>query len=112
MDTIAMDERGNAQGSPRSAALAAVQPEPAHGYAIAERLSARSDGAFDLSEGTLYPALHRLERAGLLASRWSDVNGRRRRVYRLTQQGQRALARQHGEWREFARAVHAVEGLA
>jgi PadR family transcriptional regulator, regulatory protein PadR len=93
--------------------LAAVQPQPTHGYAIAETLRARSDGAFDLPEGTLYPALHRLERAGLLASRWSEVNGRRRRIYQLTPKGRRALARQHGEWRDFARAVHAVvEGLA
>jgi len=93
--------------------LAAVQPQPAHGYAIAERLRTRSDGAFNLVEGTLYPALHRLERAGLLASRWSEVNGRRRRVYQLTQKGHRALVKRHGEWRDFARAVQAVvEGLA
>jgi transcriptional regulator len=88
--------------------LAAVQREPTHGYAIAETLRARSSGAFDLPEGTLYPALHRLERAGLLASRWSEVNGRRRRVYRLTKKGDRSLATRHGEWRDFARAVHAV----
>jgi PadR family transcriptional regulator, regulatory protein PadR len=93
--------------------LAAVQARPAHGYAIAEALRARSNGAFDLPEGTLYPALHRLERAGLLASRWSEVSGRRRRVYQLTRTGHRALAKRHGEWREFARAVHAVvEGPA
>ena len=93
--------------------LAALQPEPAHGYAIAERLRARSHGAFDLPEGTLYPALHRLERAGLLASRWSEVSGRRRRVYQLTKSGQRALAERQGEWRAFARAVQAVvQGLA
>jgi transcriptional regulator len=90
--------------------LAAVQAQPAHGYAIAERLRARSDGAFDLPEGTLYPALHRLERAALLTSGWSEVNGRRRRIYELTQKGHRALARQHDEWRDFARAVEAVVG--
>jgi transcriptional regulator len=93
--------------------LAAVQAEPAHGYAIAERLRAHSNGAFDLAEGTLYPALHRLERAGLLASRWSEVAGRRRRVYQLTQKGHRALAQRQDEWRDFARAVDAVvAGLA
>lgn len=90
--------------------LAAIQPEPAHGYAIAEALRARSKGAFDLPEGTLYPALHRLERAGLLASRWSEVNGRRRRVYELTAKGERSLATRHDEWRDFSRAVHAVVG--
>src|SRR3954463_7899761 len=93
--------------------LAAVQSSPSHGYAIADTLRTRSDGAFDLPEGTLYPALHRLERAGLLSSKWSEVNGRRRRVYQLTRAGHRALARRHGEWRDFARAVHAVvEGPA
>ena len=93
--------------------LAAVQAGPAHGYAIADRLRLRSDGLFDLPEGTLYPALHRSERAGLLSSRWSEVGGRRRRVYQLTAKGQRVLAQRHDEWRNFARAVHAVvEDLA
>ena len=88
--------------------LAAVQPRPAHGYAIADMLRARSDGTFNLPEGTLYPALHRLERAGLMSSRWSEVNGRRRRLYQLTPKGHRALAKQQGDWRDFARAVQAV----
>jgi PadR family transcriptional regulator, regulatory protein PadR len=88
--------------------LAAVQSRPAHGYAIADTLRARSDGAFDLPEGTLYPALHRLERAGLLSSRWSEVGGRRRRVYQLTAKGQRSLAKRQSEWRDFSRAVLAV----
>jgi PadR family transcriptional regulator PadR len=88
--------------------LAAVQSGPAHGYAVAETLRGRSNGAFDLPEGTLYPALHRLEHSGLLSSRWSEVNGRRRRVYQLTRKGRHALAKQHDEWRDFARAVHAV----
>lgn len=93
--------------------LAAVQTRPAHGYAIAETLRARSRGAFDLPEGTLYPALHRLERDGLLASRWSEVNGRRRRVYALTRKGQRALTARHTEWTIFAKAMRAVvEDLA
>ena len=90
--------------------LAALQSQPAHGYAIAETLRTRSDGTFDLPEGTLYPALHRLERAALLASRWSEVNGRRRRVYQLTAKGQRALTTKNGEWRLFARAVQSVVG--
>jgi DNA-binding PadR family transcriptional regulator len=92
--------------------LAAIESGPAHGYAIAETLRARSGGAFDLPEGTLYPALHRLERAKLIASRWLQVGGRRRRVYQLTRKGHRALATRHGEWRDFARAVRAVVGGA
>jgi PadR family transcriptional regulator, regulatory protein PadR len=92
--------------------LAAVRAEPSHGYSIAERLRSRSDGTFDLPEGTLYPALHRLERAGLLSSRWSEVGGRRRRVYQLTRKGERALAKRQDEWKDFSRAVESVvEGL-
>ena len=90
--------------------LAAIQPAPAHGYAIAEALRARSTGAFDLSEGTLYPALHRLEHAGVVTSRWSEVNGRRRRVYQLTAKGQKSLTSRHDEWQDFSRAVQAVVG--
>jgi PadR family transcriptional regulator, regulatory protein PadR len=88
--------------------MAAVGTRPAHGYAIAETLRARSDGAFDLAEGTIYPALHRLEGAGLLASRWAEVNGRRRRVYQLTAKGHRALTKRQTEWTAFARAVRGV----
>jgi transcriptional regulator len=89
---------------------AAVQDRPSHGYAIAETLRLRSDGAFDLREGTLYPALHRLEEAGWLASRWAEVGGRRRRVYQLTAKGTRALAKHQAEWRTFAQAVRAIVG--
>lgn len=88
--------------------LTAIDGRPAHGYAIAERLRAQSGGVFGLPEGTLYPALHRLERARWLSSRWSAVGGRRRRVYQLTAKGQRALAARQREWRDFARAVFAV----
>ena len=55
--------------------------------------------------GTVYPALHRLERAGLIAGTWSVVDGRRRRSYRLTAKGQRRLVKERTNWREFAAAV-------
>lgn len=90
--------------------LAAVEPEPRHGYAVVEALRAQSSGVFDLPEGTIYPALHRLERAGLLASRWSTHEGRRRRTYRLTATGKTALRRQTEVWSVFSRAVAAVIG--
>jgi PadR family transcriptional regulator, regulatory protein PadR len=85
--------------------LAAVLARPAHGYAVIEELRRRSDGAFDLPEGTVYPALHRLERQGLLESHWSDESGRRRRVYAVTEGGKAALAQQRQDWWTFARAV-------
>jgi PadR family transcriptional regulator, regulatory protein PadR len=92
--------------------LAAVERTPAHGYAIADTLRTRTGDTFDLPEGTIYPALHRLERGGLLASRWSDESGRRRRVYQITARGRRALAKQHADWAAFSRAVAAVIGGA
>ena len=88
--------------------LATLEDGPLHGYAVIERLRGRSDGAFDLAEGTVYPVLHRLEAEGLLSSAWSDAAGRRRRVYRLTRRGRTALAKQRDEWRRFAGAVEAV----
>ena len=71
----------------------------------------RSDGTFDLPEGTVYPALHRLERAGLLRSEWADVAGRRRRVYRITSAGSAALAAGQAEWRAFATGMGSVLGV-
>jgi DNA-binding PadR family transcriptional regulator len=88
--------------------LAVVGEEPRHGYAVIEELKQRSGGSFDLPEGTVYPALHRLEEAGLLQSSWSRDTGRRRRVYELTRRGQRELGARRSEWRDFSRAVEAV----
>jgi PadR family transcriptional regulator, regulatory protein PadR len=88
--------------------LAVVAAGPAHGYAIIEELKRRSGGTFTLPEGTVYPALHRLERAGLLESGWSASTGRKRRVYKLTRRGRRQLEARKSEWRDFARAIDAV----
>jgi PadR family transcriptional regulator len=88
--------------------LATLRDGPAHGYAVIEALKERSDGAFDLAEGTVYPVLHRLEAEGLLSSAWSTAAGRRRRVYRLTRRGRAVVAQRHEEWRRFANAVEAV----
>jgi PadR family transcriptional regulator PadR len=87
--------------------LAVIAAEPTHGYAVIEALKVRSNGRLDLPEGTVYPALHRLERNGLLVSEWSDA-GRRRRVYRLTTKGERELGIRRRRWREFAATMEAV----
>ncbi len=87
--------------------LAVLSSGPRHGYAIIEELKLRSHGTLALPEGTVYPALHRLEAAGLLASSWAQET-RRRRVYRLTAKGCRELGVRRGEWREFASVVEAV----
>ena len=88
--------------------LAALRHEPLHGYAIVEHVRGTSEGALGLAEGTVYPALHRLERAGLLASSWTTANGRRRRVYELTARGREQLASERSDWKTFSRAVEAV----
>jgi DNA-binding PadR family transcriptional regulator len=88
--------------------LAAVAEEPAHGYRIVELLRQRSEGLFDLGEGTIYPALYRLERRALLASEWDRSSGRRRRVYRLTKRGENMLALKRTEWTKFTGAMQAV----
>jgi PadR family transcriptional regulator PadR len=86
--------------------LAALAAGPAHGYAIIEEIRRKSGEAFDLPEGTIYPALHRLEEAGLLASRWVTAeSGRRRRVYALTRRGERALVERRAVWQRFSDAI-------
>ena len=86
------------------AALAAAGS--AHGYAIIEEIKRRSGGAFDLPEGTIYPALHRLEQGGLLKSNWMTADtGRRRRGYSLTKTGTRALVERRAVWRQFSDAI-------
>jgi len=88
--------------------LAVVAAGPAHGYAVIDALKRRSGGVFDLPEGTIYPALHRLEAERLLASEWETVSGRRRRVYTLTRRGQAALGQRRDEWQVFSEAVDGV----
>jgi transcriptional regulator len=86
--------------------LAALAAGPAHGYAVIEQIKLKSGQAFDLPEGTIYPALHRLEQAGLLSSRWVTAeSGRRRRVYALTRRGERSLAERSAVWLQFRDAI-------
>ena len=88
--------------------LAVVSSGPIHGYGVIEGLRDRSSGSFDLAEGTVYPVLHRLERAGLLDHEWSDSTGRRRKLYRLTANGSAKLVEQRQGWSEFVAAVESV----
>ncbi|MEV0288726.1 MULTISPECIES: helix-turn-helix transcriptional regulator [unclassified Kribbella] len=85
--------------------LSTMADGPLHGYAIKEALRDGSGGRFDLPTGTIYPALHRLEDAGLIDGSWSIVDGRRRRGYRLTPKGRRKLESARANWREFADTV-------
>ena len=88
--------------------LASLEAGPRHGYAIMQALRAGSGGQFDLPTGTIYPALRRLERAGLVQGAWAEVGGRRRRIYQLTAAGWRTLAAERGAWRDFSAAVTAL----
>ena len=89
--------------------LSVLADGPAHGYAVIAQLRERSAEEFALPEGTVYPALHRLEAAGLLRSDWAQA-GRRRRLYELTAKGLSALVDLQGEWRRFSSGVQAVIG--
>src|SRR5690242_4621070 len=91
--------------------LAILAKGPAHGYAVIESLRSRSEGTFDLPEGTIYPALHRLENQGLLHSSWSEDSARRKRIYQLTPKGQQILSKRQEEWKKFSKAVDATVGV-
>ena len=88
--------------------LSCLHEGPAHGYLLVKRLRERSAGEVELLEGTVYPALHRLEAGGLVASTWSTASGRRRRVYRITKNGNRALGARTDDWRALTRVVDSI----
>ena len=90
--------------------LSVLDGGPAHGYAVISVLRERSAQEFTLPEGTVYPALHRLEEEGLLHSYWAEQAGRRRRLYELTAKGAAALQELRGEWRRFSTGIQAVVG--
>jgi PadR family transcriptional regulator, regulatory protein PadR len=88
--------------------LAALEGGPRHGYAVKEALRDGSGGRIDLPTGTIYPALRRLEQAGLISGAWDTTAARPRRTYRLTAAGRRALSGEREGWREFAATVTAL----
>jgi DNA-binding PadR family transcriptional regulator len=90
--------------------LAVLVDEPGHGYALSQRLEARSGGELTVPEGSLYPALQRLERLGLVTSSWASAGGRRRRVYSLSAAGRRRAATTARAWRDFSAGVDRVLG--
>ena len=90
--------------------LEVVSTGPSYGYEIVQTVTGRSNGYFELKEGSLYPALHRLERQKLLLSFWQEADGRRRKYYRLTSAGTKALAAKKQEWTQFAAGVSRVLG--
>jgi transcriptional regulator len=91
--------------------LAVIDDGPNYGYEITQSVLSRSGGRFDIKEGSLYPALHRLERSKLLQSYWTEHEGRRRKYYKLTPAGRKALAARRSEWQSFSEGVRGVLGL-
>ena len=88
--------------------LAVLRVRPAHGYAIVAALSERSGGICDFPEGTVYPALQKLERGGFITSQWERDGARKRRIYHITRSGGTALAKKLESWKRLARGIHAV----
>ncbi|MGW2347424.1 PadR family transcriptional regulator [Actinacidiphila glaucinigra] len=88
--------------------LAVLEPGPLHGYAIIAAVQHRSEGVLELRTGTIYPALNRLERLGLLSSSRQSSGERRRRCYELTDAGRRSLVGERTAWSEFTTAIGSV----
>jgi transcriptional regulator len=95
----------NLRGTLPTLILRALEKEPQHGYSIAQRIKERSRGVLDFKEGTLYPALHKLEQEGSVESYEEVESGRTRRYYRISKAGRTVLAKDRAEWRELSHAV-------
>lgn len=102
----------NLKGSLPLVILHTLSHGPKHGYRIAKVIKTHSEGVINIAEGTLYPTLHDLEKKGLIEAFEDIVNGRTRRCYRLTLAGEKELAKQREEWREYTHAMDRVLGGA
>lgn len=102
-------ERELLKGSTDSLLLSLISRQSTYGYKIIKQLEKRSNGYFQFKEGTLYPALHRLEKAGLLQGKWQRLpGGQERRYYYMTPKGQKALVERLAVWQNFSAAVALV----
>ncbi len=97
------------KGSADSLLLCLLGQQPMYGYHIIKELERRSQGFFKFKEGTLYPALHRLEKAGLILGKWQTLpSGRQRRYYYITDKGYRLLAVKRSQWQDFLTAMNLI----
>jgi PadR family transcriptional regulator PadR len=102
----------NFKGTLPTLILEGLEQGPSHGYRIAQRIKERSQGVLDFKEGTLYPALHKLENDELVESFEGVEKGRPRRYYRITESGRAVLAKDRAEWRELSQAMTFILGEA
>jgi PadR family transcriptional regulator PadR len=113
MAPIQPDDQALKKGTAELLVLAQLEHRPCHGYEIAQRIDVRSNGTVSFHAASLYPILYRLERRGLIAGRWVEKAGqRRRRYYTLTAEGRRVLADRRRNWRAFMQAVQAAAGVS
>jgi PadR family transcriptional regulator PadR len=106
---VAKDKADLLQGTLDMLVLKALQLEPMHGWGITERIEQWSESVLHLGQGSLYPALYRLERQGLIRSKWHVTeNNRRARYYSLTPQGRRHFSEELAQWRRMSRAINLV----
>ena len=97
------------KGSSESLLLCLIGQQPMYGYQILKELERRSQGYFKFKEGTLYPALHRLEKMGLIIGKWQMLpSGRQRRYYYITDKGHRLLAVKRSQWQDFLTAMNLI----
>jgi len=99
------------RGSAEVAILSVLSRESLHGYEIARRIEETSGGALKFDLASLYPLLYRMERDAWLKAEWSEVGGRRRRCYTLTDKGRKQLGPMRAQWREFFAALNRVAGI-
>jgi PadR family transcriptional regulator, regulatory protein PadR len=110
--SVMTDDATLKKGTAELLVLAQLEARARHGYEIAQQIATRTDGGLSFQPASLYPVLYRLERRGLIAGRWVEKAGqRRRRYYRLTAEGRRVLAAQRKNWRTFIEAVRQAAGV-
>ena len=109
---MATDKGDVLQGTLDMLVLKALQLEPMHGWGITERIESGSKNVLELNQGSLYPALYRLEKQGFVSSKWDVTeNNRRARYYALTAAGRRELANARASWERLYNAVNGVLGM-
>ena len=100
------------KGSTHLLVLAVLENKDLYGYKIIRELEIRSENAFEMSEGTLYPILHALEKEKFLESYWEEFEGRNRKYYHITKKGKKQLQEKAEEWKSFSANVNKVLGFA